>query len=123
LTYTLKGSTTFINLTKALDVRVQLEEKVSNTNTKRFVLHRINYQTEQIEGNVILLNHKSEEVTVVINLLIQGKMSNYSIAPKKDSIQVNGDVTNQQHDIRWEIRIKPKEKMEIKYIRLYNQRV
>ncbi|CAF4414189.1 unnamed protein product, partial [Rotaria magnacalcarata] len=33
LTYTLKGLTTFVNLTKALDVRVQLDEKVSSTNS------------------------------------------------------------------------------------------
>ena len=30
---------------------------------------------------------------------------------------------NQQHDIRWEVNVKPKQTLEIKYIRLYNKRV
>ena len=50
-------------------------------------------------------------------------MSHYSKEPKKDLIKANDNIANQQHDIRWEMNIKPKEKIEIKYIRLYNKRV
>ena len=35
------------------------------------------------------MNYKSEEVVVVINISLMGKMSNYSIAPKKDAIKAN----------------------------------
>jgi hypothetical protein len=123
LTYTLKGSTTFVNLTKALDVRIQLEEKVTNANPTRFTLSRVNYQTDQIQGKIEVMNFKSEEIVVVINLTLTGKTSNYSIAPKKDIIKANGNVVNQQHDIRWEINVKPKETLEIKYVKLYSKRV
>jgi hypothetical protein len=69
------------------------------------------------------MNYKSEEVTVVINVSLTGKMNNYSIPPKKDTIKANGNVVNQQHDIRWELNVKPKQTLEIKYVRLYNKRV
>ncbi|CAF4416511.1 unnamed protein product [Rotaria socialis] len=123
LTYTLKGSTTFVNLTKALDVRIQLDEKVSSANSSRFVLSRVNYQTDQIEGKILVMNYKSEEVVVVINTILVGKMSNYSIAPKKDAVKTDGDVANQRHDIRWEITVKPKQTLEIKYVRSFNKRI
>ncbi|CAF2075839.1 unnamed protein product [Rotaria magnacalcarata] len=123
LTYTLKGSTTFVNLTKALDVRVQLDEKVSSTNSSRFVRSRVNYQTDQIEGKILVVNYKSEEVIVVINTILVGKMSNYSIAPKKDAVKTDGDVANQRHDIRWEITVKPKQTLDINYVRSFNKRV
>jgi len=123
LGYTLKGSTAFVNLTKALDVRVQLDEKVTNTNSTRFTLSRVNYQSENIEGKLSVMNYKSEEVVVVINVKLMGKMSNYSVAPKTDAIKANENSVNQQHDIRWEVNVKPKQTIEIKYVRLYNKRV
>ncbi len=123
LAYTLKGSTAFVNLTKALDVRVQLDEKVTNTNSTRFTLSRVNYQSENIEGKLSVMNYKSEEVVVVINVKLMGKMSNYSVAPKTDVIKANGNSVNQQHDIRGEVNVKPKQTIEIKYLRLYNKRV
>ncbi|CAF3344794.1 unnamed protein product [Rotaria sp. Silwood2] len=124
LTYTLKGSTTFVNLTKALDVRVQLDEKVSTTtNSPRFTLFRVHYQTDQIDGKILAMNYKSEEVVVVITATLIGKISNYSIAPKKDAVKADNNVANQRHDIRWEVNIKPKQTLEIKYIRSYNKRV
>jgi hypothetical protein len=69
------------------------------------------------------MNYKSEEVIVVINISLMGKMSNYSIPPKKDAIKAIENVANQQHDLQWEVHVKPKETLEIKYIRLYNKRV
>ncbi len=123
LAYTLKGSTAFVNLTKALDVRVQLDEKITNTNSTRFTLSRVNYQSDNIEGKLVVMNYKSEEVVVVINVKLMGKMSNYSVAPKNDAIKANENSPNQQHDIRWEVNVKPKQTIEIKYVRLYNKRV
>ncbi|CAF4992848.1 unnamed protein product, partial [Rotaria magnacalcarata] len=123
LTYTLKGSTTFVNLTKALDVRVQLDEKVSSTNSSRLVRSRVNYQTDQIEGKILVVNYKSEEVIVVINTILVGKMSNYSIAPKKDAVKTDGYVANQRHDIRWEVTVKPKQTLDINYVRSFNKRL
>jgi SHS2 domain-containing protein len=70
------------------------------------------------------MNYKSEEVTVVINISLMGKMSNYSIVPKKDVIKATVyHGANQQHDIQWEVRVKPQQTLEMKYIRLYNKRV
>jgi len=69
------------------------------------------------------MNYKSEEVVVVINVKLMGKMSNYSVAPKTDAIKANENSVNQQHDIRWEVNVKPKQTIEIKYLRLYNKRV
>jgi hypothetical protein len=69
------------------------------------------------------MNYKSEEVIVVINISLMGKMSNYSIPPKKDAIKAIENVANQQHDLQWEVHVKPKQTLEIKYIRLYNKRV
>lgn len=123
LTYTLKGSPTFVNLTKALDVRVQLDEKVSNSNTTAFTLLNAYYRTDTLEGKLIVMNFKSEEVTVVINLALSGKTSDYSITPKKDSIKANENVANEQHDIQWKVNVKPRQTLEIKYVRLYNKRV
>ncbi|CAF0766370.1 unnamed protein product [Rotaria sp. Silwood1] len=123
LTYTLKGSTTFVNLTKALDVRVQLDEKVTVTNSKQFTLFRVHYQTDQIDGKILVMNYKSEEVVVVITATLMGKMNNYSIAPKKDAIKADNNVANQRHDIQWEVNIKPKQTLEIKYVRSFNKRV
>lgn len=123
LTYTLKGSTTFVNLTKALDIRIQLEEQVKKTNSTSFTLSRLKYQTDEIEGKLVVMNFKSEEVIVVINLSLTGKINQYSIQPKKDLIKANENVANQQHDIRWEINLKPKQTLDIHYIRLYNKRV
>ncbi|CAF5100115.1 unnamed protein product, partial [Rotaria sp. Silwood1] len=123
LTYTLKGSTTFVNLTKALDVRVQLDEKVTVTNSKQFTLFRVHYQTDQIDGKILVMNYKSEEVVVVITATLMGKMNNYSIAPKKDAVKADNNVANQRHDIQWEVNIKPKQTLEIKYVRSFNKRV
>ncbi|CAF0887173.1 unnamed protein product [Adineta ricciae] len=123
LTYTPKGSTAFVNLTKALDVRVQLEEKVVNTNTRRFTFLSYNYQTDQIEGKLTIMNYKSEEVTVVINMSLTGKTSNYSPEPKKDIVKATEATANPQHDITWEINLKPKQTLEIRYVRAYNKRV
>ena len=123
LTYTLKGSTTFVNLTKALDVRVQLDEKIINTNQKRFTFLSYNYQTDNIEGKIAVMNYKSEEVVVVINISIMGKMSDYSVKPKKDAVKANDTTANPQHDIQWEVTIKPKQTLEIRYVRLFNRRV
>ena len=123
MTYTSKGSTTFVNLTKALDVRVQLDEKVLNAPPTRLTLFRTNYQTDQIEGKIVVMNYKPEEVVVVLNLSLMGKMSNYSVAPKKDSVKVNENVANQQHDIQWEVNVKPKQTLEIRYVRSFNRRV
>jgi hypothetical protein len=123
LTYTLKGSTTFVNLTKALDVRVQLDEKVLNAPPTRLTLFRANYQTDQIEGKIVVMNYKQEEVVAVLNLSLMGKMSNYSVAPKKDTIKVNENVANQQHDIQWEVKVKPKQTLEIRYVRSFNRRI
>ena len=123
LTYTLKGSTTFVNLTKALDVRIQLDEKVTNSNTKLFTFLSSNYQTEEIQGKIQVGNFKSEEIVVVINLTLTGKTSQYSIPPKKDAVKAIENVANQQHEIRWEVTIKPKQTLELKYVRLYSKRV
>jgi hypothetical protein len=69
------------------------------------------------------MNYKSEEVIVVINVTLSGKMSNYSIAPKKDAVKANAIGVNQQHDIQWKVNIKPKQTLEITYVRAYNKRV
>ena len=123
LTYTLKGSTTFVNLTKALDIRIQLDEQVKKTNSTAFTFLHSKYKTDEIEGKLVVMNFKSEEVTVVINLSLTGKMNQYSIQPKKDLIKANENVANQQHEIRWEINLKSKQTLDIQYIRLYNKRV
>lgn len=123
LTYTLKGSTTFVNLTKALDIRIQLDEHVKKTNSTSFTFLGGKYQTDEIEGKLIVMNFKSEQVIVVINLSLTGKINQYSIQPKRDVIKANENVANQQHDIRWEIDLKPKQTLNIQYIRLYNKRV
>ncbi|CAF1322405.1 unnamed protein product [Rotaria sordida] len=123
LTYTLKESTTFVNLTQALDVRVHLDEKVLSTNPTHFTLFRVHYQTDQIEGKILIRNHKSEEVVVVITAILVGKMGNYSIAPKKDAVKADNKGANPRHEIQWEINVKPKQTLEIKYVRSYNKRV
>ncbi|CAF4163676.1 unnamed protein product, partial [Rotaria sordida] len=123
LTYTLKGSTAFVNLTKALDIQVQLDEKVSNTNPTRFTLSRVHYQTDQMEGKILVRNHKSEEVVVAITATLMGKMGNYSIAPKKDAVKTGNDRANPRHEIQWEINVKSNQTLEIKYVRSYNKRV
>ena len=123
LNYTLKGSTALVNLTKALDVRIRLDEKVTGTNPTPFTLLYVNYQTDQIEGKLLVMNFKSEEVVVVVNLSLTGKMNEYSIEPKRDFVKATENTVNQQHDIRWEISVKPRQTLEIKYIRSYNKRV
>ena len=119
----MKGSTTFVNLTKALDVRVQLDEKVLHANSARFSLSRTNYQTDHINGKILLMNYKSEDVAVVLNMSFSGKMSNYSIEPQKDVIKANENVVNPQHNIQWKVTVKPRQPIEIKYTRLYSKRV
>jgi hypothetical protein len=69
------------------------------------------------------MNFKSEEVAVVINIVLSGKMSNYSVQPKKDIVKVNQHVANEQHEIRWAVNIKPKETLQLRYNRLFNKRV
>lgn len=69
------------------------------------------------------MNYKSEEVVVVINLSLMGKMSNYTVPPKTDVVKANENRVNQQHDIRWEVNVKPKQTLEIRYARSYNKRV
>lgn len=123
LTYTLKGSTTLVNLTKALDIRIQLDEKVKGTNPTPFSFQYHNYQTDEIEGRLRVMNFKSEEVVVVINLSLTGKMNQYSLEPKRDFVKASESTVNQEHEIRWETTVKPKQTLEIKYIRLYNKRV
>jgi hypothetical protein len=123
INYTLKGSTTFVNLTKALDVRVQHDEKLSNTNSTRLTLMRVNYQTDQIDGQIVVTNHKTESVLVVLHLTLVGKTSHYSLPPKKDTRKVHGDVANGHNDIRWEVTVPPKANVEIKYTRHFNRRV
>lgn len=123
LTYTLKGSPTFVNLTKALDIRVQLDEKVIQTNPRKIILFRVNYQVDEIEGKIVIMNYKSERVVVVINAALMGKTNNYSIEPKHDLVKVNENAANQKHDVRWEVTLNPRQTMEIKYYRQYNKRV
>ena len=112
-----------VNLTKALDVRVQLDENVVNANSARFTLFNAKYQTDRIEGKILIMNHKSEEIVVVINVLLVGKMNEFSIKPKKDITKTLDTVVNQQHDIRWEVTIPPRKSTEINYVRLYSRRV
>lgn len=50
-------------------------------------------------------------------------MSNYTIPPRKDSVKANEAVVNQQHEIRWEVDVKPKQKLEMKYLRVFNKRI
>jgi hypothetical protein len=123
ITYTLKGATVVVNLTKTLDVRVQFEEAVINTEAKRVTISRLNYQTDHIEGKLILTNYKSEEVVVVLNTSLSGKLNNCSNQPKKDLIKPNTDVANQQHDVQWEVTVQPRGTVEIRYVRLFNRRV
>lgn len=123
ITYTLKGSAVVVNLTKTLDVRVQFEEAVINTEAKRLTISRVNYQTDHVEGKLILTNYKSEEVVVVLNTSLYGKLSSFSNQPKKDVIKPNSDVVNQQHDVQWEVTVQPRGTIEIRYVRLFNRRV
>lgn len=123
ITYTLQGASTFVDLTKALDVRIRSEERVTNTNANRFRIHRVEYQTEQIEGKIQLANCKSEDVLVALKVALVGKISNYSAPPKHDTIAVKVDVANEHHNVHWEVALKPKQSVEIKYIRLCNKRV
>ncbi|UJR35070.1 hypothetical protein I4U23_027846 [Adineta vaga] len=123
LTYTSKGSTAFVNLTKALDVRIQFEEKVVNTSSRRFTFLSQNYQTDQLEGKITVMNYKSEEIIVAINTSSVGKTGNYSIEPKKDIVKASETTANPNHEISWEINVKPKQTLEIKYTRSYNKRV
>ena len=123
LPYTSKGSPTFVNLTKALDVRVQFEERVLKSGSTQFTLFGYNYQSDQIEGKFSVMNFKSEEVVVVINTSLMGKMNNYSVAPKTDVIKTIETTANERHEIVWEVNVKPKQTLEIKYMRLYNRRV
>lgn len=123
LTYTPKGSTTFVNLTKALDIRVQFNEQVTGADSKRFKFFNQNYQTDHVEGKIIVINLKPEQIVLVINLSSEGKFNNYSIKPKKDIIKSNDNVVNQQHEIQWEIKVQPKGTTEIVYTKSYNKRV
>jgi hypothetical protein len=123
LPYTSKGSTTFVNLTKALDVRVQLDEKVSNTASTQFTLFKQKYRCDQIEGTFSVMNYKSEEVVVVINTSLLGKTSHYSVPPKTDVVKAIEMAANQRHDVVWEVNVKPKQTMEVRYTRAYNRPV
>ncbi|CAF0882267.1 unnamed protein product [Adineta steineri] len=123
LTYTSKGLTAFVNLTKALDVQIQAEENVVNTNPKRFTFRRTNYQADTIEGKISVVNYKTETIVVVINLSLTGKITNHSVAPKKDVMKTNENTVNEQHDIRWEINVKPKQTLDITYNKIYNRSV
>ncbi|CAF4313122.1 unnamed protein product, partial [Adineta steineri] len=123
LTYTSKGLTAFVNLTKALDVQIQAEENVVNTNPKRFTFRRTNYQSDNIEGKISVVNYKTETIVVVVNLSLTGKITNHSVAPKKDVMKTNENTVNEQHDIRWEINVKPKQTLDITYNKIYNRSV
>ena len=123
ITYTLKGSSVFVDLTKALDVRIRSEESVKNTNANRFRIRNVNYQSDQIEGKIQLVNFKSEEVRVALKATLSGKISNYSFEPKTDTMSVKRDVANEHHKVQWEISLKSKQTFEIKYVRLFNRRV
>lgn len=119
----MKGSSTLVDLTKALDVRVRSEEHVRTANASRARIRRLEYQTDEIDGKIQLVNCKSEEVQVALKVDLAGKISNYSLPPKTDTMAVKRDNVNEHHNIQWEISLKPKQTLEIEYARLYNRRV
>ena len=121
ITYTMKGSTVMVKLTKALDVRVQAEENVVNTNTTRITFYRNHYQTDTIDGKINITNHKNEDINVVLSIKLFGKIVSCSLAPKKDINKTSRDVANQHHDIQWEVTVKAKQAFEIKYTRQFNR--
>lgn len=121
ITYTLKGSTALINLTKALDIRVQVEESVTNTNPNRIVFLRNNYQTDTITGKITITNHKSEDIRLVIKMKLTGKMVDFTTKPTRNIVKANSNAVNQTHDIRWELDIKAKQSLEIKHTRHFNK--
>lgn len=69
------------------------------------------------------MNYKSEEVAVAISVSLMGKTSNYSVEPKKDIVKATETTANPHHDVNWEINVKPKQTLEIRYVRAYNKRV
>ncbi|CAF0987235.1 unnamed protein product [Adineta steineri] len=123
LTYTSKGLTAFVNLTKALDVQIQAEENVLSTNPKRFKIGRTSFQTDNIEGKISVVNRKTETIVVVINVALSGKITKHSVEPKKDVIKTHQHFTNEQHDIRWEVTVEPKQTLDITYDKIYNKYV
>lgn len=123
LTYTSKGSTTFVKLTKALEIRVAHTEKVTSTDSRRLTFFQLHYQTDHIEGRINIVNLKSEKIILVLSLSTEGKLSNYSIQPKKDIIKSDNNVVNQHHEIQWEINVQPKTVLELVYTRAFNKRV
>ncbi|CAF0849044.1 unnamed protein product [Didymodactylos carnosus] len=89
LNYTLKNSSTFVNLTKALDIRVTFDEKVNRAASgSQISVLKVNYVKEILDGVITVINYKLEPVTVVIKTQLRGRLSNFSLKPKTDLLKV-----------------------------------
>lgn len=98
--YTANRSTAVVNLTKTLNVRVQFDETAINGEPKRFSFSRVNYQVDQIRGELTVTNNKPEGVVVLLNVYLLGELQQLFVAPEKDVVKPSLFGANQQHEVQ-----------------------
>jgi len=118
LTYTQIGSSSMINLTKALDVKVSFEGATAIEQNKgvTYVLDH-KYQKDTVKSQIIATNLKKEEVTVVIKVSTTGVLSKSNLPPTANVEEINYDVANPKRKLTWEVKIEPGKTVKINYER------
>lgn len=114
------GSKALVNLTKALDVKVQFEESITSSKGTVKILGT-QYQVDTVSGKIAISNNKKEAVTVQVKVKILGSLTEHSVTPKTNIEEITYDVANGVRKVMWEITLEPGKKEEILFKRVINR--
>jgi hypothetical protein len=109
------GERTTVPITRALSIRAtQSEHEVQG---ERRVVHfwGDTYRESEVEGIVAVNNHRRTEITLVIKLRFWGELISAEREPVHTLLEEGAWYANVRNELVWTLKLKPGEKLVIKY--------
>ncbi len=114
LYYTSAGSSTLVNITKAMEVKASFSENTLGHN-ETLEIGGHTYTVYKVAGKLQVNNFKGEKVNLVINKKLTGDLIESSIKPTTVKEEPRTEIANPHRTVTWEVEVPAGKSLEIDY--------
>lgn len=110
-----RGEQTRLRVTKALSIRTLSSENEKQDNRKTVFIGGNDFQQVGVEGQLVLSNHRSEAVDMLVRRQFSGELVSAEGKPAGTLREEGVYSVNRRHELTWTLTLKPAEQVTLKY--------
>lgn len=109
------GERVIVRITKALKVRVAHVEQEQERSGETMLHWGSKYRRSTVRATMKIVNHKGEDVRLVIGRKMSGELLKAEGDPRKSARSTGVYAVNREQELTWEVTLKPGERKTITY--------